>query len=54
MERLVWFFLVLAFVSACDRSAPERQGRTNEGKAAQSAAGGSSNEGKAVGSATGR
>ena len=54
MKRLVWVFLMLAIVSACDRNVPQRQGRTNEGKAAQSAAGGSSNEGKAVGSATGR
>ncbi|HEX6529839.1 MAG TPA: hypothetical protein VF004_08480 [Burkholderiales bacterium] len=50
------FLLVLAVftVAACDRAAPQRQGSTNEGKAAQSAAGGSSNEGKAVGSAPGK
>ncbi|HEX7219896.1 MAG TPA: hypothetical protein VF280_11825 [Burkholderiales bacterium] len=54
MKRVVWISLVFAFVSACDRNVPQRQGSTNEGKAAQSAAGGSSNEGKAVGSATGR
>ena len=40
------------FLTACDRSAPERTGSANEGKAAQSAAGGSSNEGKAARSAT--
>jgi hypothetical protein len=49
------FLVVLAFaglLAACDRdsSAMKRQG-ANEGKAAQSAAGGSANEGKAVGSA---
>ena len=54
MQSRRWLF-VLAFaglLAACDRdsSAVKRQG-ANEGKAAQSAAGGSANEGKAVGSA---
>ena len=54
MQPKLWL-LVLAFagvLAACDResSAVKRQG-ANEGKAAQSAAGGSANEGKAVGAA---
>jgi hypothetical protein len=51
--KLRLFVLALAgMLAACDRdsSAVQRQG-ANEGKAAQSAAGGSANEGKAVGSA---
>jgi hypothetical protein len=44
---LIFAGLLLA---ACERELPQRQS-TNEGKAAQSAAGGSSNEGKAVRSA---
>jgi hypothetical protein len=50
------WILVLAGVlclAACDRNVPQRQG-SNEGSAAQSAAGGSANEGKAARSATGR
>ena len=50
------WILVLAlggFLAACDRTAsPDRA--ANEGKAAQSAAGGSANEGKAARSAAGR
>jgi len=44
--------LILAalLLAACEREMPQRQG-TNEGKAAQSAAGGSANEGKAARSA---
>ena len=39
-------------LTACDRQpGPQRQGGASEGKAAQSAAGGSANEGKAIGSA---
>ena len=53
MKHLIWVFMMLAIVAACDRNVPQRQSN-NEGKAAQSAAGGSSNEGKAVGSAAGR
>ena len=54
MQPKLWLF-VLAFagmLAACDRdsSAVQRQG-ANEGKAAQSAAGGGANEGKAVGAA---
>jgi hypothetical protein len=54
MQPKLWLF-VLAFagmLAACDRdsSAMKRQG-ANEGKAAQSATGGSANEGKAVGAA---
>jgi hypothetical protein len=54
MKPTIWLcVLALAgMVAACDRdsSAVQRQG-SNEGKAAQSAAGGSANEGKAVGAA---
>jgi len=50
------WILVLALtglLAACDRTpTPDRS--ANEGKAAQSAAGGSANEGKAARSATGR
>jgi hypothetical protein len=52
--KVLLLVLAALTLTACDRNAPQRQGGTNEGKAAQSAAGGSSNEGKAVGSATGR
>jgi hypothetical protein len=40
-------------LAGCDRepSGVKRQGSSNEGKAAQSAAGGSANEGKSIGSA---
>jgi hypothetical protein len=51
--KLLLFVLAFAgMLAACDRdsSTVQRQG-ANEGKAAQSAAGGSANEGKAVGSA---
>jgi hypothetical protein len=53
MNPKLWLF-VLAFaglLSACDRDSSAVQRGANEGKAAQSAAGGSANEGKAVGSA---
>ncbi len=40
------FVLSALLVGGCDR--PQQAGQANEGKAAQSAAGGSSNEGKAV------
>ena len=41
-----------AMLCACERdTSPQRQGSSNEGKAAQSAAGGSANEGKAIGQA---
>ena len=47
--------LILAFaalISACDRDATRRQTSSgSEGKAVQSAGGGSANEGKAAGSA---
>jgi hypothetical protein len=45
--------LLLAFIAACDSGVPQRQS-SNEGSAAQSAAGGSANEGKAARSAAGR
>jgi hypothetical protein len=49
----LWTLILAAlFLAACERDLPQRQGSSNEGKAAQSAAGGSANEGKAVGSAT--
>lgn len=41
-------------LAACERSTPQRQSSSNEGSAAQSAAGASSNEGKAARSAAGR
>jgi hypothetical protein len=46
------FVLILAglLLGACERELPQRQS-ANEGKAAQSAAGGSANEGKAARSA---
>jgi hypothetical protein len=42
-----------SLLAACDRepTGAKRQSSSNEGKAAQSAAGGSANEGKAIGSA---
>ena len=49
------WILVLAlsgFLAACDRGI-DRSSAANEGKAAQSAAGGSANEGKAARSAAG-
>ena len=51
--KLFLAMVALASVlSACDRSAsPQRQSSANEGKAAQSAAGGSANEGRAIGQA---
>jgi len=50
----IWVLvLTLGLLAACDRGpVPQRQS-SNEGQAAQSAAGGSSNEGKAARSATG-
>ncbi|HEX6155569.1 MAG TPA: hypothetical protein VFZ54_06065 [Burkholderiales bacterium] len=53
MKRFVLFLFALScLLAGCDRSSPpQRQGSSNEGKAAQSAAGGSANEGKAIGSA---
>jgi hypothetical protein len=53
--RLTLTILMLATVlAACERNVPQRQGSSNEGSAAQSAAGASSNEGKAARSAAGR
>ena len=51
--KLLIFLGLVAVLSACDRSPAPQRGSTNEGKAAQSAAGGSSGEGKAVRQATG-
>jgi hypothetical protein len=53
MRALILLIALSGFVTmtACERDAPQRQGSANEGKAAQSAAGGSSNEGKAIGQA---
>jgi hypothetical protein len=50
--RLILIGLI-ALLTACDRTPAPQRGSTNEGKAAQSAAGGSSSEGKAVRQATG-
>lgn len=53
--RLSLIILALATaVAACERNAPQRQSSSNEGSAAQSAAGAGSNEGKAARSAAGR
>jgi hypothetical protein len=51
----LWILLLAGAlcVAACDRNVP-RQSSSNEGSAAQSAAGGSANEGKAARSAAGR
>jgi hypothetical protein len=46
MKLCTLLFVLSAFLVGCDR--PQQAGQANEGKAAQSAAGGSSNEGKAV------
>jgi hypothetical protein len=51
--RLLIVFLALSLLGACDRGVPQRQG-SNEGGAAQSAAGGSADEGKAARRAAGR
>ena len=48
----LWTLIFAALLLAgCERELPQRQGSSNEGKAAQSAAGGSANEGKAARSA---
>ena len=53
MRLLILLFALSGLLAGCERnSPPQRQGASNEGKAAQSAAGGSANEGKAIGSAT--
>jgi hypothetical protein len=52
MRTLILLIALSGLVTACERDAPQRQGSANEGKAAQSAAGGSSNEGRAIGQAT--
>ena len=52
--KLCTLIFVALLLAACERELPQRQGSSNEGKAAQSAAGGSANEGKAARSATGR
>jgi hypothetical protein len=50
----LWIVIVmLGTLAACERSPAPQRGSSNEGKAAQSAAGGSSSEGKAVRQATG-
>ena len=51
--RLLILLFALSALAGCERdSGVQRQGSSNEGKAAQSAAGGSANEGKAIGSAS--
>jgi hypothetical protein len=52
MKLWVLIVTLLGVLAACDRGVPQR-GSSNEGQAAQSAAGGSANEGKAARSATG-
>jgi hypothetical protein len=46
--------LAMALLAACERNAPQRSSSSNEGSAAQAAAGASSNEGKAARSAAAR
>jgi hypothetical protein len=49
-----WILLLaVVLLGACDSSVVPQRQSANEGKAAQSAAGGSANEGKAARSATG-
>ena len=50
MKPWVLIVAVFALLAACDSGVPQR-GSSNEGGAAQSAAGGSANEGKAARSA---
>ena len=54
MRILIVLIALSGLLIGCDRDPPsglQRQGSSNEGKAAQSAAGGSANEGKAAGAA---
>ena len=52
MRVLILLLALCAMLAGCERnSVPQRQGGSNEGKAAQSAAGGSANEGKSIGQA---
>jgi hypothetical protein len=53
MKPWLLIVTVLALLAGCDSGVPQRSGGTNEGSAAQSAAGGSANEGKAARSAAG-
>ena len=53
MKRGIFLVLVV-LLGACDKSVVPQRQSSNEGQAAQSAAGGSSNEGKAARSAAGR
>ena len=50
--RILILVAVFLLAVGCDRQSPVQQGSSNEGKAAQSAAGGTANEGKAARSAT--
>jgi len=54
MKVLILIFAMAGVLSACDRDAPQRASGSGEGKAMQSAAGGSANEGKAARQAAGR
>lgn len=54
MRMLIALIALCGLLAGCERSTPsgvQREGSSNEGKAAQSAAGGSANEGKAAGAA---
>jgi len=51
--RLWIFIAMLGLLAGCDRSPAPQRGSSNEGKAAQSAAGGSSSESKALREAAG-
>jgi hypothetical protein len=51
-DMKLWIVILAGLLlAACERDLPQRQS-SNEGKAAQSAAGGTANEGKAARSAT--
>jgi hypothetical protein len=53
MKAWILVLALAGLLAGCDR-ALEKSSSSNEGKAAQSAAGGSANEGKAARSAAGR
>jgi hypothetical protein len=53
MKPWILILGIIMLSAGCERDY-SRSGRTNEGKAAQSAAGGSADEGKAARSAAGR
>jgi hypothetical protein len=54
MKLWIVVVAIAGMLAACERPAPQRASGSNEGSAAQSAAGGSANEGKAARQAAGR